>query len=119
LDGLVPEYSFLAVESTIHYMGRTYHRIFQADYYPNYGLVLRPQVISTEAGDLYMHLEYIASMSTSLVEALRGVIIIPDTVNIMVQTSPLIYLLWTGIAVMVLSIATQLLVELKTTNDKK
>jgi cytochrome c-type biogenesis protein CcmF len=119
LAGLVPEYSFLDVESTVHYMGRTYHRIFQADYYPNYGLVLRPQVISTEAGDLYMHLEYTGSMSTSLVEALSGETIIPDNVNIMVQTSPLIYLLWTGIAVMVLSIATQLLVELKATNDKK
>jgi cytochrome c-type biogenesis protein CcmF len=115
LDDLVPEYSFLDVESTVQYMGRTYHSTLKADYYPNYGLVLRPQIISTEAGDLYIHLNYTDSMSTSLVEALRGETIIPDTVDIVVQTSPLIYLLWTGIAVMILGIATQLLFKLKHT----
>ena len=120
LDGLIPEYSFLKVDTTIEYMGETYHRTFQADYYPNYGLVLRPQIIGTLTGDLYIHLDYTENMSTSLVEALRNEIIIPDTVNIAIQTSPLIYILWIGIAVMVLGVATQLLVELKqATNSKK
>jgi c-type cytochrome biogenesis protein CcmF len=112
LDELIPEYSFLEVESTVQYMGKTYLRTFLADYYPNYGLVLRPQIIATEVGDLYMHLEYTDTMSTSLVEALREEIIIPDTVNITIQTSPMIYLLWTGIAVMILGISVQLLYEL-------
>jgi hypothetical protein len=113
LDGLVPEFSFLQVDATIDYMGRTYHKTMQADFYPNYGLVLRPQIIGTETGDLYMHLEYTENMSTSLVEALRNSTIIPETVNITIQTSPMIYILWVGISVMILGIATQLLVELK------
>jgi hypothetical protein len=120
LNDLIPEYSLLSVDATIDYMGRTYHRTLQADYYPNYGLVLRPLIIGTETGDLYIHLEYTENMSTSLIQALKNEIIIPDTVNITIQTSPMIYILWIGIAVMILGIATQLLVELKQTiNGKK
>ena len=119
LDDIVPEYSFLKVVSTIDYMGKTYHRTLQADYYPNYGLVLRPQVIGTETCDLYIHLDYTEEMSTSLVQALRNEIIVPETVNIAIQTSPMIYILWTGIVVLILGIATQLLVELKAANDTR
>jgi hypothetical protein len=115
LDDVVPEFSFLHVDATIEYMGRTYNKTMQADYYPNYGLVLRPQIIGTTIGDLYMHLEYSENVSNSLVEALRNNIIIPETLNIALQTSPMIYLLWIGINVMVVGIATQLLVELKYT----
>ena len=115
LDDIVPEFSFLHVDATIEYMGKTYHKTMQTDYYPNYGLVLRPQIIGTTMGDLYMHLEYTENMSTSLVEALRNNIIIPEKVNIALQTSPMIYLLWLGITVMVAGIVTQLLVELKYT----
>ena len=119
LDGLVPEFSFLQVDTTIEYRGRTYHKTMQADYYPNYGLVLRPQIIGTEMGDLYMHLEYTENMSTSLVEALRNSIIVPETVNVAIQTSPMIYILWIGISVMILGIATQLVVELKHKNSQE
>jgi cytochrome c-type biogenesis protein CcmF len=116
LNGLIPEYSFLNADATIDYMGRIYHRTLQADYYPNYGLVLRPQILGTETGDLYIHLEYTENMSTSLIQALRNEIIVPDTVNIAIQTSPMIYILWIGISVMILGIITQLLVELKQTH---
>jgi cytochrome c biogenesis factor len=119
LEGLVPEFSFLRVDVTIEYMGRTYHKTMQADYYPNYGLVLRPQIIGTTIGDLYMHLEYTENMSTSLVEALRNTIIIPEAVNIVLQISPMIYLLWIGIAVMVVGIATRFIVEVKYGNVKR
>jgi len=116
LNGLIPEYTFLNVDTTIDYMDRTYHRTLQADYYPNYGLVLRPQIIGTETGDIYIHLDYTENISTSLIQALRNEIIVPDTVKIAIQTSPMIYILWTGIAVMILGIITQLLVELKHTD---
>ena len=119
LDGLVPEFSFLQVDTTIEYRGRTYHKTMQADYYPNYGLVLRPQIIGTEMGDLYMHLEYTENMSTSLVEALQNTLIVPETVNVAIQTSPMIYVLWTGISVMILGIATQLVIELKHKNSQE
>jgi cytochrome c biogenesis factor len=52
-------------------------------------------------------------MSTSLVEALRDEIIIPDAVNITLQINPMIYLLWIGIVVMLFGIVTQFLLENK------
>jgi cytochrome c-type biogenesis protein CcmF len=119
LDDLVPEFSFLDLDVTIEYMGRIYHKTMQADYYPNYGLVLRPQIIGTVIGDLYLHIEYTENMSTSLVEALRNDNIIPETVDIALQTSPMIYLLWIGIAVMVVGIAIQFIVEVKYGNLKR
>ena len=58
-------------------------------------------------------------METSLLEALREETVLPDTANISVQTSPLIYVLWAGIVIMVLGIAVQLFTEFNsTTNDK-
>jgi cytochrome c-type biogenesis protein CcmF len=113
LDDLIPEYAFLKADSTVKYLGKTYHKTLRADFYPNYGLVLRPLIIPTEIGDLYIHLEYTEEMETSLVEALREETVLPDITNISVQTSPLIYVLWAGIITMVLGITTQLFIELK------
>jgi hypothetical protein len=118
LDSLIPEFSFLEAHSTINYRGRTYYRTLRADFYPNYGLVLRPMIIPTEIGDLYVHLEYTDSMETSLVEALREETVLPDIVDIMVQTSPLIYLLWIGISIMVLGIGIQFFAEIKPTGTR-
>jgi cytochrome c-type biogenesis protein CcmF len=119
LDGLIPEFSFLEADSTINYRGRIYCRTLRADFYPNYGFVLRPVIIPTEIGDLYVHLEYTDSMETSLVEALREETVLPDTANISIQTSPLIYVLWAGIVIMVVGIAVQLFTEFNSsTNDK-
>lgn len=118
LDDLIPEHSFLEADTTVQYLGNTYHRTLRADFYPNYGLVLRPLIISTLTGDLYVHFNYTESMSTSVVEALREETVLPNTVDIMVQTSPLIYLLWAGIGVMFLGIATQLFAEIKPTGTR-
>jgi c-type cytochrome biogenesis protein CcmF len=118
LDDRIPEYSFLEADTTVQYLGRTYYRTLRADFYPNYGLVPRPLIISTLFGDLYVHFDYTEVMSTSLVEALREETVLPDTVDIMMQTSPLIYLLWAGISIMVLGIATQLFAEIKPTGTR-
>jgi len=113
LDDLIPEFSFVDVDAKIDYLGETYHETLKADYYPNYGLVLRPQIIGAVTGDLYIHLEYTENISTSLVEALRDEIIIPDAVNITLKINPMIYLLWIGIVVMLFGIVTQFLLENK------
>jgi hypothetical protein len=58
-------------------------------------------------------------MSTSLVEALRNKKIIPETVNIAIRKSPMIYLLWVGIVVLIVGIATQFTVDVKHANIKR
>jgi c-type cytochrome biogenesis protein CcmF len=119
LDDLIFEYSFVTADSTIQYIEKTYTGTLLAEYYPNYGLVVRPQIIGTAMGDLYIHLDYNENLSTSLVQALRNEIIAPDAVDIVVQTSPMIYLLWIGIAVLILGITSQFVIELKQDNYGK
>ena len=113
LDELIPEYSYLKTESTITYNGIIYHNNFEADYYPNYGLVIKPQIIQTVLSDLYIHLDFTENMTTSLTEALRENFIVPETVNFTIQTSPMIYLLWIGIVTIVLGISIELLIEIR------
>ena len=119
LDELIPEYSYLQVKSTINYNELMYHKNLEADYYPNYGLVIRPQIIPTALGDLYIHLDFTENMTTSLIEALREEIIIPETLNFTIQTSPMIYVLWIGIITIVLGIGTDLLIEIKQSSIKR
>ncbi|MEJ2242354.1 MAG: cytochrome c biogenesis protein CcsA [Candidatus Bathyarchaeota archaeon] len=118
LDELIAEYSYLRAKSTFNYNGAKFYKNFEADYYPNYGLVIRPQIISTVLGDLYIHLDFTENMTTSLIEALREEIVIPETLNFTIQTSPMIYLLWIGIITIVLGIGTELFIEIKQPSKK-
>lgn len=113
LDELISEYSFVRADAVVEFNEKTYSSTLFAEYYPNYGLVLRPQIIGTITGDVYIHLDYNENLSTSLVQALRNEIITPDALDIVVQTSPMIYILWIGIAVLIFGIITQFLVDLK------
>jgi len=119
LDDLISEYSVLTADAIIEYNERTYVGTLLAEFYPNYGLVVRPQIIGTVMGDLYVHLDYNENLSNSLVQALRNEIILPDGVNIIVQTSPMIYLLWIGIIILILGIIAQFVIELKLDNHVK
>jgi hypothetical protein len=112
LGTIVPEYSSIRFDATIQYLGRTYQRSLCANFYPNYGLVLRPLIITTEMGDIYLHLEYTDSIYNALVQELAGNAIVPENVSITVQISPLIYLVWTGIALMIVGISLQSVVDL-------
>jgi cytochrome c-type biogenesis protein CcmF len=113
LVSVVPEYSTVKGDITIQYLGKTYHGSLYASFYSNYGLVVRPLVISTEAGDVYLHLSYTDELYDSLIQTLKGNNVAPERVNIAVQISPLVYLVWMGVALMVFSISLQLVFYLK------
>jgi hypothetical protein len=112
LDAVVPEYSSINGGITIQYLGKTYQRSLYASFYPNYGLVIRPLILTTEAGDVYLHFDYSDAMYESLTHALTGTIVTPESVAMTVQVSPLIYLLWVGISLMVVSISIQAVIDL-------
>jgi cytochrome c-type biogenesis protein CcmF len=107
LDAIVPEYSYVKFDIIAQYLGKTYQGSLWAGFYPNYGLVLRPLIITTETGDIYMHLEYTNSLYDVLVQTLAGNATIPENIAVTVQTSPLVYLVWAGIALMVIGISFQ------------
>ena len=120
LELIVPEYSSLKADVTIQYLGRAYNGSLLANFYPNYGLVLRPWIITTETGDVYIHLEYTETMYKPLTQILDGSGSgIPDNFSVTVQDSPLIYLLWIGIAVTMAGISLQFAADLLTTPKKE
>jgi cytochrome c biogenesis factor len=108
LNTSVPECSTISSDITVHYLGKTYQRSLHASFYPNYGLVIRPLILTTETGDVYLHFDYTDSIYDSLTQELIGNNVLPESVAVTVQTSPLIYLVWAGVALMVVSISLQL-----------
>jgi cytochrome c-type biogenesis protein CcmF len=111
LDAIVPEYSYVNFDVMVQYLGKTYEGSLWAGFYPNYGLVLRPLIIATETGDIYMHLEYTDSLYDVLVQTLAGNATIPKNIAVTVQTSPLVYLVWAGMALMVIGVSFQSIVN--------
>ena len=119
LVAIVPECSSVKGEVTIYYLGKTYHGSLYASFYPNYGLVIKPLVISTEAGDVYLHLSYTNELYDSLAQTLTGNNVAPESVDVTMQISPLIYLVWTGVTFMVFGISLQLIIDLTQKSEEK
>jgi cytochrome c biogenesis factor len=112
LGSIIPEYSFAEFDVRVLYLGRTYTGSLWAGFYPNYGLVLRPLILTTETGDIYLHLEYTDSLYNGLIQTLSGETTNLESVTVTVQTNPLVYLVWAGIALMILGISMQLIADL-------
>jgi cytochrome c-type biogenesis protein CcmF len=119
LAAIVPECSSISGDITIQYLGKTYHRSLSASFYPNYGLVIRPLIITTEIGDVYLHLDYTDELYNSLTQTLTGNTIAPESVAVIVQISPLIYLVWAGVALMIISVMLQAIIDLLQKEQKK
>jgi len=113
LATIVPEYSTLKADVAIQQSGKTYQGSLSASFYPNYGLVLRPLIITTETGDIYAHLEYTDSLYNVIVQALSGDSVAPEDVSITVQTNPMVYLVWAGVAFMIVGICVQFAADLR------
>jgi cytochrome c-type biogenesis protein CcmF len=110
---IIPEYSTLTSDVTIQQSEKTYHGNLSASFYPNYGLVLRPLIVTTETGDVYIHLEYTDSLYKALVQTLEGNSSVPGEVSVTVQNNPLIYLVWGGVALMLVGISIQFVADLR------
>jgi cytochrome c-type biogenesis protein CcmF len=119
LSAVIPEYSSINGDVAVQYLGRAYHSSLSASFYPNYGLVIRPLVVSTETGDIYLHFDYTAELYDSLTQKLTGNTVTPESVTVTVQISPLIYLVWAGVTVMVFSISLQAIIDLSQRKQKE
>jgi cytochrome c biogenesis factor len=106
-ETLIPEYSIVKADVTIQQSDKTYQGNLSVRLYPNYGLVIKPLIITTETGDIYTHLELTDSLYTSLVQSFSGSSVAPDELSITVQNSPMIYLVWVGVVLMSISISIQ------------
>jgi cytochrome c biogenesis factor len=106
-ESLTPEYSILKADVTIQQSDKTSQGTLSASLYPNYGLVIKPLIVTTETGDIYAHLELTESLYNSLVQTLSGSSVTPNDLSITIQNSPMIYLVWAGVVFIAFSILIQ------------
>lgn len=105
----VPEYSALKLEVEVFDGIITHHEELWARLYINYGIVLEPTAVTTLTGDAYLHMDYSQAIYNSLLQAFMGNQITPENVTLIVQTTPLIYLVWAGPALMSIGMALPLI----------
>ena len=97
----MPEYSGLALDVSIADGTTAYNNnSLRMYYYPNYGIVSKPLIISTLRGDLYIFMEHTNSSYNSLFYALMGEKREPVNFRIKVKRVPLIWLVWAGVILM-------------------
>ena len=104
---IIPEYSTLTADVTIQQSEKIYTGSLSASFYPNYGLVLRPLIMTTATGDIYVHLEFTDSLYNALVQTIEGNSSVPEEVSVTVQNNPMVYLVWGGVALMLVGISIQ------------
>jgi hypothetical protein len=116
-NAVIPEYSIVKADIKIEDSDRTYQGSLSAIFYPNYGLVIKPLVITTETGDIYAHIEVTEALYNSLTQTFAGTTTTPEEVSITVQNSPMIYLVWIGVVLMAIAISVQFAYDLAPTKE--
>jgi c-type cytochrome biogenesis protein CcmF len=118
-QNVIPQYSAVTADITIHQSGATYNGEISASFYPNYGLVLTPLIINTATGDLYVHMEINEVLYNILSAQLTGNSTTPATVSLTVQSIPMVYLVWVGVTLMIVSMAVEFAVNLRQTRRQQ
>jgi cytochrome c biogenesis factor len=116
---IIPEYSTVEANVRVQESGKAYEGTLVASFYPNYGLVLKPLIITTVTGDIYMHFEYSDSLYNTLVNTYVGNSTVPDEVSITAQYSPMVYMVWGGVALMLVGMSVQFASDLKPEASQK
>ena len=120
---IIPEYSTVKVDVTIQQSENTYTGHLTASFYPNYGLILRPLILTTAIGDLYAHLDFTDPILSdplynALVQTLEGHSFVPEELSVTVQTNPMVYLVWGGVALMLVGISIQFAGDLRPESNR-
>ena len=110
---IIPERSTIEADVIVQQSGNTFNGVLVASFYPNYGLVVKPFIITTETGDIYLHFEYSDSLFNALVGIYSGNSKIPDEISVTVQYSPMVYLVWSGVVLMLVGMSIQFASDLK------
>ncbi len=92
-----PEHSALKMNVALEDGGDVHHESLWMYYYTNHGVVSKPLIISTLAGDVYVSMHPTNSSFNSMFYALMGQEVQPEDSIIVVKRVPLIWLVWFGI----------------------
>jgi cytochrome c biogenesis factor len=116
---IIPECSTIEADVTVKQSEKAYHGTLIASFYPNFGLVIKPLIITIATGDIYLHLKYSDALYNSLFDAYSGNSSLPDDLSVTVQYSPMIYLVWAGVGLMLISMSVQFAAELLSEKQRK
>ena len=119
IDVVTAECTSLRLDVEVLQDGKMYKGVIWSYLYINYGLVSNPLVITTEKGDIYLHLGITQSMSDALRQSFMGELAIPEDLIITVEKIPLVYLVWIGIAMLCIGIALSARAPIKPRRDAK
>jgi len=95
-----PEHASLTVQAEVENGEIRVQRPLVMSYYPLYGMVSVPTVISTLDRDIYLSVHPSNTSQDTLVRALMGADVSPGEVVLSAKVVPFIALIWTGIALM-------------------
>ncbi len=115
---VIPEFSVVTVDATIHSSSLVYNGELSAAFYPNYGLVVEPVIISTVSGDVYIHLEVTEELYDALSGQLSGDNVAVDNVSVTVQENPLVYLVWVGVFLMLVALTYEFAVDVRSAANR-
>jgi cytochrome c-type biogenesis protein CcmF len=117
-DYLYPETSALEVDCVVSQGRDSYSTKLWIRLYAAYWIASQPTIIHTITGDLYLHLLPNNSTITALTDALFGEENPPDVLAFTVETIPMVYLVWLGVAFLTAGISAQLVRTLTETKRR-
>jgi hypothetical protein len=109
VDAITPEYTSLRLDVDVLQDGKIYKETLWSYLYINYGFFSNPLVITTEKGDIYIHLNMTESIYDALSQSFRGELSAPENLTLIVEKVPLVYIVWIGAALLCFGIALNVL----------
>ncbi len=100
-DMIGPEHASLALLARVEDGSRLNEQPLLMSYYPHYGMVSVPTVLSTPWSDLYLSIHPSEGTQEILTAALMGTDVPPGDVILSAKVVPLISLIWAGIVFMI------------------
>jgi cytochrome c biogenesis factor len=109
VDAITPEYTSLRLDVDVLQDGKIYKETLWSYLYINYGFFSNPLVITTEKGDIYIHLNMTDSIYDALSQSFTGELSAPENLTLIVEKVPLVYIVWIGAALLCFGIALNVL----------
>jgi hypothetical protein len=107
-----PEHASLTVQAVVENAKIRQQRSLVMSYYPWYGMVSVPTVISTPGYDFYLAVHPSNTSQDTLMSALMGIEVSPGEVVLSAKVVPFIVLIWSGIVLMGLGMTIILIGEM-------
>ncbi|UYZ39942.1 MAG: cytochrome c biogenesis protein CcsA [Candidatus Methanospirare jalkutatii] len=96
----LPEFTAFKIYADVKTGGSVHKSEIWMFYYPNYGIVSKPLIISTPTEDVYIFMQYTNSTYEALFNAMFGSREPPENFIIRVKRIPLVSLIWAGVVAM-------------------